>query len=64
VLGIYVLANSVHSNRRHWELREPMPNAKLQRPDAKLLLRLILLQLILLQLILLRLIRLWLIRLF
>jgi hypothetical protein len=36
-----------------------MPNAKLQRPDAKLLLRLILLRLILL-----RLIPLWLIRLF
>jgi hypothetical protein len=36
-----------------------MPNAKLQRPDAKLLLRLILLRLIRLWLI-----RLWLIRLF
>lgn len=56
MLGIYWDANDLHSNS--------MPNAKLQRPDAKLLLRLILLQLILLQLILLRLIRLWLIRLF
>ena len=33
VLGICWDANDLHSN--------PMPNAKLQRPDAKLLLRLI-----------------------
>ena len=43
MLGIYWHANDVHSN--------PMPNAKLQRPDAKLLLRLILLRLIRLRLI-------------
>ncbi len=51
MLVIYWDANDLHSN--------PMPNAKLQRPDAKLLLRLNLLRLNRLWLIRLRLIRLF-----